>query len=73
MSFDSPEEVQAVLARGLKEPTLAAVIQFVGDMTAITVGEASGFWTAGTCNAKRDEATATFIVAMEKAVVPSEG
>lgn len=69
----SPDEIPVVLARGMADPTLAAIIQYVGDMTGITVGEASGFWTASTCNAKRDEATALFVVAMEKANTPSEG
>lgn len=69
----SPEEIQAAIDRGNKEPTLKAVISFVEEMGRITVGEASGFWTAATCNAKRNEVTAKFIVAMEKAAVPQEG
>lgn len=69
----SPEEIQATLERGAKDPTLAAVVKFVTDMTAITVGESSGFWTARTCNEKREGATAEFIVDMEKASQQSEG
>jgi hypothetical protein len=68
----SPEEVEAAVARGQKDPTLKAVIEFVLGMTAVTVGEASGFWTAATCNQMRNEHIAKFVVDMEKAA-PTEG
>jgi hypothetical protein len=69
----SPEEMEAALKRGAADPTITAVVKYVTEMTAISVGESSGFWTARTCNAKREAATAEFIVEMEKAAIQSEG
>lgn len=69
----SPEEIAAALDRGQKDPTLKAVMGFVEAMCAATVGEATGFWTASTVNEMKDTARAEFVVAMEKANVPSEG
>jgi len=69
----SPEEIQAAIVRGNKDPTLLAVLTFVTEMCAITVGETNGFWTAGVCDDKRNESWAKFVVAMEKAAVPQEG
>lgn len=66
----SPEEIDAANERGNADPTLKAVIEFVTGMTSVTVGEASGFWTAQTCNNLRRDHIAMFVVAMEKA---SEG
>jgi hypothetical protein len=68
----SPEEIDAANERGNQDPTLKAVIEFVTSMTAVTVGEASGFWTARTCNEMRRANVAVFVVAMEK-ITPSEG
>lgn len=69
----SPEEIDAANIRGNNDPTLKAVIEFVTMMTSVTVGEATGFWTAQTCNDMRRVYIAMFVVAMEKAAVPSEG
>jgi hypothetical protein len=69
----SPEEVDAANQRGNADPTLKAIIEFVTSMTGVTVGEASGFWTARTCNEMRRDCVATFVTAMEKAGTPSEG
>lgn len=69
----SPEEIDAANIRGNNDPTLKAIIEFVTSMTGVTVGEASGFWTAQTCNEMRRGHVAIFVVAMEKAAVPSEG
>ena len=66
------KQIEAV-ARGLKDPTLKAIINFVLGMTAVTVGEASGFWTASTCNDMRTEHIAEFVEAMEKAGADQEG
>lgn len=68
----SPEEIDAANTRGNADPTLKAVIDFVKDMTAISVGEASGFWVARECNGMRALAVATFVIAMEK-LAPPEG
>lgn len=68
----SPEEIEAANTRGNADPTLKAVIDFVKDMTAISVGEASGFWVGRECNDMRALAVATFVIAMEK-ITPSEG
>lgn len=69
----SPEEIDAANIRGNNDPTLKAIIEFVTSMNGVTVGEASGFWTAQTCNEMRRGYVAIFVVAMEKAAVPSEG
>jgi hypothetical protein len=69
----SPEEIEAAVQRGDRDPTIHAVVKFVIDMTAVTVGESTGFWTNLTCEEMRKEAIAKFVVAMEKATVPSEG
>jgi len=68
----SPEEIDAANERGNADPTLKAVIEFVTLMTSVTVGEASGFWTARTCNEMRRGYVAMFVVAMEK-ITPSGG
>jgi hypothetical protein len=68
----SPEEVEAAVARGDKDPTLKAVMEFVTSMCAIAVGETTGFWTASTCNGMRSECYAQFVVAMEKAAPPPQ-
>lgn len=67
------QEIDAANARGNADPTLKAVIDFVKDMGSINVGEASGFWVARECDDMRALAVATFVVAMEKAAVPTEG
>jgi hypothetical protein len=55
------------VTRGMNDPTLKAIIEFVQNMTAVTVGEATGFWTASTCDDMRTEHIAEFVEAMEKA------
>jgi hypothetical protein len=69
----SPEEIEATVKRGDQDPTLKAVIEFVEAMGLLVTAEATGFYTASVLNAQRDEVKAKFVVAMEKANVPSEG
>jgi hypothetical protein len=68
----SPEVMEAALARGKSNPTLAAIVKFVEGMCAVTVAESTEFWTANTVNYHRDRHTATFVIEMEKASLPSE-
>lgn len=66
------KQIQAI-GRGMNDPTIKAIVEFVTAMTAVTVGEANGFWTAATCNDMRLEAVAQFTEDMEKAGADHEG
>jgi hypothetical protein len=49
-----------------KDPMLMAVIQFVEDMCAVTVAEATGHYNARVVNSMRDAAKSTFETAWNK-------
>lgn len=72
MSKLTPEQIAEVLARGAKDQVLTAFMNFVEASCAVTVGEATGYWTNSTVTEMRETARAEFIVAMENAE-PSEG
>ena len=67
------QEIDAALKRGEADPTLNALVEYVGTIASLILAEANGYWRHDTVVDKCRLATAEFIVAMEKASADQEG